>query len=347
MKVRNYFKKLGQNTFTPIINKLETMRLGYILLMSILASEVLTTIVVLIMATIFRRRITYDYIITGMVAALICAALIVSIILLFIKQLQETKAELKRAYVELKSTQEQLIHSEKMATIGTLAGGIAHEINNPLGAILTSTQTLLMDIKDEGERESLKLIEDSTRRCRDIVQTLLRYSRKPEVGEFESIDLNAVIIDSCNLLQHQLEKDNIKIETEYGSIPYMRGNANELQQVFTNLILNAGDAVKEKRKIEDKRKIKDTEKPGKITIRTSQKGKFIVSQIIDNGIGIPEENIKRIFDPFFTTKDVGGGTGLGLSITYKIIEKHSGEIGVSSKVREGTIFTIRLPIEND
>jgi len=258
------------------------------------------------------------------------------------KALEKERASLdvkvKERTKELMETQEQLIHSEKMATIGTLAGGVAHEVNNPLGTILINAQMLLRDIKDEGKKKHIKLIEESTRRCRDIVQTLLRYSRKPEMGEFESIDLNTVITDSCNLLQHQLEKDNIKIETEYGSIPYMRGNANELQQVFTNLILNAGDAVKEKRKT------KDTEKPGKITIITSQKGKFIVSQIIDNGIGIPEENIKRIFDPFFTTKDVGGGTGLGLSITYKIIEKHSGEIDVSSKMDEGTTFTIKLPV---
>jgi len=232
---------------------------------------------------------------------------------------------------ELMETQEQLIHSEKMATIGTLAGGVAHEINNPMLAILISTQTLLKDITDENQRKSLLRIEESTKRCRDIVQTLLRYSRKPEVGEFKSIDLNKVISDSCNLLQHQLEKDNVKIETEYGDIARIEGNPNELQQVFTNLILNAGDAIKK------------TGKPGKITIRTSQEGKFIVSNVIDNGIGIPEENIKRIFDPFFTTKDVGEGTGLGLSIAYKIIEKHKGEIDVSSKVGKGTTFTIKLP----
>jgi len=252
-----------------------------------------------------------------------------------IKALEKERASLdvkvKERTKELMDTQEQLIHSEKMATIGTLAGGVAHEINNPLGAILTNTQMLLREIKDKDKRESLELIEESTRRCRDITQSLLRYSRKPEVGEFKPIDLNKVISDSCNLLQHQLEKENIKIELEYGDIPHIKGNANELQQVFTNLILNAGDAIKK------------TGKPGKITIRTSQEGKFIVSNVIDNGIGIPEENIKRIFDPFFTTKDVGEGTGLGLSIAYKIIEKHKGEIDVSSKVGKGTTFTIKLP----
>jgi len=232
---------------------------------------------------------------------------------------------------QLKEAQEQLIQSAKMATIGTLAGGIAHEINNPLGAILTNTQMLLMEVKDPDQRESLKLIEDGTRRCRDIVTTLLKYSRKPELGEFKSINLNDVINDACNLLQHQLNNENIKIKKEYTKVPNIEGNANELQQVFTNLILNAKDAIKRIRKT------------GEIIIRTYQEDKLVVAQVIDNGCGIPKENISKIFDPFFTTKDVGKGTGLGLSITYKIIEKHNGRIDVSSNVGEGTTFTIKLP----
>jgi len=249
-----------------------------------------------------------------------------------LEDMADAKKEVENAYQELKTTQSQLLQSEKMATIGTLAGGVAHEINNPLSAILMNTQILLKDSKDKSERESLKLIEENTRRCRDIVRSLLTYSRKPELGEFESIDLNRVIGDSSNLLQHQLKRDNIKIEKKCGNIPWIEGNANELQQVFTNLILNARDAIKE------------AGKPGKIIISTFQKGRFIVSKVIDNGVEIPKEDIKRIFDPFFTTKDVGKGTGLGLSIVYKIIEKHNGRIDVSSTVNKGTVFTIRLPI---
>ncbi len=251
------------------------------------------------------------------------------------KELMELNLHLEEKVKErtrqLKEAESQLIQSAKMATIGTLAGGVAHEINNPLGAILTNTQMLLMEVKDPEQQKELKLIEEGTKRCRDIVRTLLKYSRKPEFDEFKSINLNNIIADTCNLVQHQLDKENIKIEVEYGEIPNINGNSNELQQVFTNLILNARDAIKK------------TGKPGKITIRTFQEGIFIVSQVIDNGCGIPKENMDRIFDPFFTTKDVGEGTGLGLAISYKIIEKHSGKVEVSSKVDKGTTFTIRFP----
>lgn len=232
---------------------------------------------------------------------------------------------------QLKEAQAQLIQSAKMATIGTLAGGVAHEINNPLGAILTNTQMLLREVKDPDKRESLELIEEGTRRCRDIVRALLRYSRKPELDEFKSVNLNDIIDDSYNLLQSQLSKENIKIERECGEIPNIPGNANELQQVFTNLILNARDAIK---------RIRGS---GKITIRTYSEDGSIVAQVIDDGCGILDENIDKIFDPFFTTKDVGEGTGLGLSIAYKIIEKHNGGVKVSSNVGEGTTFTIRFP----
>lgn len=236
---------------------------------------------------------------------------------------------------QLKEAQNQLIQSAKMASIGTMAGGVAHEINNPLGAILTNTQMLLMEVKDKDQREALKLIEEGSRRCRDIVQTLLKYSRKPALDEFKSIYLNEVISDTCKLLQHQLDKENVKIERECGKISNIKGNANELQQVFTNLILNARDAIK---------RIRDS---GKIIIKTFQEDRFIVAQVIDNGCGIPKDNINRIFDPFFTTKDVGEGTGLGLSIVYKIIEKHNGEIDVSSDVGKGTTLTIKLSAEEN
>ncbi len=248
-----------------------------------------------------------------------------------LKDMAEDKKKIEEAYRELKKTQNQLIQSEKMATIGTLAGGIAHEINNPLGSILINTQMLLNDIKDEEKRESLKLIEESARRCRDIVQNLLSYSRRHELEEFMPVNLNEVIDNSYNLIRHQLRMDNINVEIKYGNISNVDGNANELQQVFTNLILNARDAIKK------------SGKRGTITIRTFQEDKFIVSEVTDNGSGIPEEYIKRIFDPFFTTKDIGEGTGLGLSIVYKIIEKHNGKIYVSSKLGEGTTFTIKLP----
>lgn len=258
-------------------------------------------------------------------------------------ELQEKKTELEEwsktlekkveeRTKQLTDAQEQLIQSAKMATIGTLAGGVAHEINNPLGSILMDTQRLLKKTEDKKQREILSRIENSTRRCKEITQALLKYSRKPEMDEFKSIDLEAVIEDSINLLRPHLSKENVKIETKYGEVPPIKGNANELQQVFTNLILNAKDAI---------RKNKES---GVIAIKVFKENRFIVSQVIDNGIGIPEDDLKRIFDPFFTTKEVGQGTGLGLSIAYKIIEKHKGDIYASSDFGEGTKLTIRLPI---
>ncbi len=259
-----------------------------------------------------------------------------SAILNMLKDMAENKKKTENAYQELKRTQSQLIQSEKMATIGILAGGVAHEINNPLGGILIHTQMLLRKTRDRDERRSLKLIEESTRRCRDIVRSLLDYSRKPGLNDFRSLNLNKVISDACDMIHYEMEDRNIKIEAEYGSIPDIKGNSNELQQVFTNLILNAEDAIDE------------TGKPGKIIIRTYQEDRYIISQVIDNSSGIPEENLKKIFDPFFTTKDVGKGTGLGLSIAYRIVEKHGGEINVASKLGEGTTFTIKLPVgENE
>lgn len=231
---------------------------------------------------------------------------------------------------ELQDAQEQLIQSAKMATVGTLAGGVAHEINNPLSTILINSQVLLKETEDEDRVESLRLIEGSARKCRDIVRSLLSYSRKPKLDEFESIDLNKVIKDTLDLIQHQLVSENIAIKTEYGDIPKIRGNANELQQVFTNLILNARDAIKK------------TGNPGGITTRTFMDGRFIVSEVIDNGDGISKEDERRIFDPFFTTKDVGKGTGLGLSIAYNLIKKHDGKIDISSVLGKGTTFTIKL-----
>jgi len=234
---------------------------------------------------------------------------------------------------KLKEAQANLIQTAKMASIGTLAGGVAHEINNPLGAILTNAQMLCLETKDDSQRESLRLIEEAARRCRDIVQTLLKYSRKPGFDEFVSVNLNEVIIDTCHLIESQLEKEQIRIVIEHGEIPNIKGNANELSQVLTNMLINSKNAIK---------KIKDS---GIITIKTYRENDFAIMQVIDNGCGIPKENINKIFDPFFTTMEVGKGTGLGLYISQKILEKHNGSVEVSSKPLEGSTFTIKIPME--
>lgn len=233
---------------------------------------------------------------------------------------------------KLKTTEAQLIQSEKMATVGVLAGGVAHEINTPLGAILLNAEMLLREIEAKPYRKMLEKIEEGTRRCKEIVEMLLRYSRKTGAN-FEELDLNQVIDRACAFLKHQLRQDKIRLRKQQGKVSPIEGNFNELMQVFNNLIVNAKETIKS---------IKES---GTITIKSYQQGDFAVVQIKDDGRGIPEEHIGRIFDPFFTTKDVGKGTGLGLSIVYRIVENHKGSIEVSSKPQKGSTFTIRMPVK--
>ena len=178
----------------------------------------------------------------------------------------------------------------------------------------------------------LEKIEESTRQCMGIIEMLLQYSRKTS-AKFEELDLNRAIDRSCAFLEHQLLRDKIRLLKQQGMVSPIEGNFNEFMQVFTNLIINAKEAIKS---------IKES---GTITIKSYQQGDFVVVQIKDDGIGIPEEHSGKIFDPFFTTKDVGKGTGLGLSIVYRIVENHKGSIEVSSKPQKGSTFTIRMPVK--
>lgn len=236
---------------------------------------------------------------------------------------------------ELVQTQKQLIQAEKLATVGTLAGGVAHEINNPLTAILTNVQMLLAapTANPEELKESHQLIEEATKRCRTIIQKLMTYARKPlETAAVSKIDLLDVLKNVISFVGYQLEQENVKVNTDIKEDDYfVMGNQNELEQVFTNLILNARDAIKQ------------IKKNGVVGISFSKDNGWIQIDISDEGAGIPAEIRSKIFDPFFTTKDVGRGTGLGLSICQAIIEKHNGSISFQSEANKGTTFTVRLP----
>lgn len=248
---------------------------------------------------------------------------------------QNIEEQVRQRTKELVQTQKQLIQAEKLATVGTLAGGVAHEINNPLTAILTNVQMLLGtdNTIDADSKESLQLIEEATRRCRTIVQKLMAFAKKPlEPTEVIKISLLDVVNNVVTLLDYQLKQENIKIITEIeGEDFYIIGNQNELEQVLTNLVLNAKDAIK------------NIKKSGGIHIAISKTDDWIKLEIRDEGCGIPKEIIPKIFDPFFTTKEVGKGTGLGLSICQSIVEKHNGIISVKSEVNKGSVFTVRLP----
>jgi signal transduction histidine kinase len=277
-------------------------------------------------------------------------------------ELENSHEALKRAYLDLQSAQEQLVQTEKMASLGQLVSGIAHEIKNPLNFIYGNTgfladytqklqslveaidalPSLSMEDREEIARqresvhytflkEDLKTLidnfADGARRINAIVSDLRAFSRM-DADSISEVDLHASLEMSLNLLRNQY-KNRISIHKEYGDIPKIQGYSGKLNQVFMNLLSNAFHAVREK---------------GDVWIRTRSESGAVEIEIEDTGVGIAKENLKRIFEPFFTTKPVGQGTGLGLSISYGIIEQHQGKITVVSVPEKGTAFTVRLPI---
>lgn len=245
---------------------------------------------------------------------------------------EELEQKVEERTKQLKEIQSQLVQAEKLATIGTLAGGVAHEINNPLTAVLTNAQILKMTANAE-DADSISLIEEGAKRCQAIIQKLMKYSRKPSEGEkVEEVNLYKVVENAIAFLNYQLKQDNIQLVMDGNQkAGTVKGNANELEQVVTNLILNAKDAIKK------------GNHPGKIEVRTFEQNRAVGVVVSDNGIGIAKKNLSRIFDPFFTTKEIGKGTGLGLSISFGIVEKHGGKISVKSEEGHGATFTVELP----
>lgn len=232
---------------------------------------------------------------------------------------------------ELAAMKNTLVQSQRLASLGKLAAGIAHEINNPLGGILVLSSLVLEDLKNEDpHRENLQEVIKQTMRCRDIVKGLLQFSRQEE-GKTEYIKINNTLNSTLSLIEKQALFHNIEVIKHFDpDLPDVLGDGSQLQQVFMNIILNAVQAMKEM---------------GVLTINTCNdpKNDMVIIEISDTGSGIPDEIIDRVFDPFFTTKEVGEGTGLGLSIAYGIITKHHGRMTVKSKVNEGSTFTIKIP----
>jgi len=225
--------------------------------------------------------------------------------------------------------EEQLQHTEKMASVGLLAAGVAHEVNTPLAGISSYTQLLRGQLDEADPRQQLlEKIETQSFRAARIVSNLLNFSRSSGT-EFEQIDVNKALLDVLSLVEHQLDGSRIRLRRELASdLPPVRGNENRIQQVFFNLILNARDAMP---------------RGGWLTLVTYADADTVVVEVKDTGHGIRQEHIRRIYDPFFTTKGIGRGTGLGLSVSYGIVQEHGGAIFVESAPGKGTNFQVALP----
>jgi two-component system NtrC family sensor kinase len=237
-----------------------------------------------------------------------------------------------RDVTDLKRLEEQLIQAEKLAAMGQMLAGVAHELNNPLTAILGVTELLRERAgTDEASRRQLELTHRQARRAARIVQNLLEFSR-PASPQKKSLDVNNLIERTLQLHEHSLRRNNIEVEFHpQAALPSVVGDANQLIQVFLNLVTNAEQAIRE---------VRET---GRLQIRLGRSGNRISIAFQDDGVGIRAEALPRIFDPFYTTKRPGGGTGLGLSICMSIIREHGGTIGAESLPAGGSAFTVHLP----
>jgi two-component system NtrC family sensor kinase len=271
-----------------------------------------------------------------------------------LEDLVETRTiEITKANQHLRETQAQLVQSAKMASLGNLVAGIAHEINTPIGAVNSMQDTLfrsLEKLKNSIEKqypeeqkklsklkanlkvidESKKVINSGTDRVINIVKRLRSFARLDE-AELKTVDIHNCLEDTLTLIHHDI-KHNIQVKKAFGDFPPVSCYPGKLNQVFLNILVNAKQAIKEK---------------GIIDITTYTKQKHVFIEIKDNGVGIEKEHLKKVFDPGYTTKGVGVGTGLGLSICYQIMQDHLGEILVESEVNKGTTFTVVLPMDLD
>ena len=253
---------------------------------------------------------------------------------------------LEAAYVELKEAQQQLVQAGKMAAIGQLAAGVAHEINNPLAGIMGYAQLTNEQLRLRSEtgirpdelpkfRNYIENMEKQSQRCKQIVQNLLRFARASSKEESERVNVNEIVVETLSFISHQMAAMQIEVETHLAAdSPMINGHPGKLQQVFTNILINCIQAIKG---------------IGTITITSEVLAGRVMVTIADTGEGIPEEHLEKIFEPFFTTKEIGQGTGLGLSVTYGLVRDMGGEVAVESKVDHGTTFTLTFPVprEND
>lgn len=250
-----------------------------------------------------------------------------------IDQLQANLRKLEKFSQDLAAAQEELVHAERLASMGQLAAGVAHEINNPLGTVLIFSSLMLRDLPaGDPRRDDLAMVVSETTRCRDIVAGLLNFARQGRL-ETQETDLNGLIDDTLAQLDKQPSMQRVTVARDYAAdLPRPILDSSQMRQVFLNLAMNAAEAMPD---------------GGTLTVATrlDADGQTVTIAVADTGCGIAEENLDKLFTPFFTTKQLGKGTGLGLSIAYGIVKMHRGQIQVQSKVGSGTTFLITLPLQ--
>ena len=248
------------------------------------------------------------------------------------RNLSDRTQELEKAYESLKSTQNQLIQSDKMASLGLFASGVAHEINNPLNFIKSGIQVTEDLLKKSSKKEELykilATINSGVDRAADIVSSLSMYSRTTESKE-EPCQINDIIAHSVTILNNQMNGETTLHFEQNRDLPEIMGNTGKLHQAFVNIIHNA---------------IQACQNQGTIKIETYVERNFLITNVVDSGMGISSDNLDKVKEPFFTTKEVGSGTGLGLFITHNIIEEHKGTLAIESTVGKGTKVKVALPL---
>ncbi len=241
--------------------------------------------------------------------------------------------EVQKKTAEILKAQEQFINTEKLASLGRMAAGVAHELNSPLTGIVTFAHLILKRTPPENtqEIEDLEVIIDQANRCSKIIKSLLGFSRRTS-SEKILVNINQLTESTISMVRNQAKFHNIEFELNFDSnLPQISVDPNQIQQVFLNLLLNAADAINER---------------GKVTVATRvTNDSYVEIEFTDNGPGIAEEHLGKIFEPFFTTKPLSKGTGLGLAVSYGIIKKHNGTIFAKSEVGKGASFFVRLPLE--
>lgn len=252
-----------------------------------------------------------------------------------IAELQKKNAELEEALEETRGLQAELIQSEKLAGIGTLAAGIAHEISSPLFGIMGLGEAIADEQDLALAQGYARDVVDYCRTIRDIVVELSSYSRVATSEYLTTVELSRVVLDALRLVERSAPVSEVRFESDLGSGLYLNARTNEIQQVFVNLVKNAAEAVLERH----------PGGGGVVRIASGYEDGWTWATVSDNGPGIPEDKRRLIFDPFYTTKPPGKGTGLGLNIVYRIVTKYRGNIQVQSAVGEGTTFELRFPVD--